>query len=264
MPVYIEAPAFRKAHGGLVSVATLRDNEAPHVAIDGAHYLTGACAGPANPYDADPCTEPVDRPAKEFDSIGLSQGDPFTIYKGVECQDMHDDNLAWAREALAAGEDYAIEAGFMQQRLAVASTTDIGGGATFSLINGIAMLEGYASTVYGGIATLHVSRSVTTRALANRAFQSDEQYRVTTRQGNLVANGGGYEINLGPTGVAPAAGQAWLYITGPVTLVRSAVTATTAPDYRHNTPQAIAERVITPLVECFIAAVRVTLEPNDG
>lgn len=264
MPVYIEAPAFRKAHGGLVSVAEVRDSESPHIAIDGAHYLTGACAGPANPYDATVCTVPAERPAKTFDSIGLSEGDPFTIYKGVECQDMSDDNLQWAREALAAGEDYAIERGFMEQRLAVVGTTDIGGGATFSLNNGIAMLEGYAATVYGGVATLHISRSVTTRALANWVLQSDEAYRVTTRQGNLVANGGGYEINLGPDGLAPAAGQAWLYITGPVTLVRSAVTATTAPDYTHNTQMAIAERVITPLVECFIAAVRVTLEPNDG
>lgn len=264
MPVYIEAPAFRKAHGGLVSVADIRDAESAHIAIDGAHYLSEECAGPARAYDATVCTPPETRPEKTFDELDVVTGEPFVIYKGVECQDMLDDNLQWARNALAGGEDYAIESGFMQQSLAVATTTDIGGGATFSLINGIAMLEGYAATVYGGVATLHISRSVTTRALANRALQSDEQYNVTTRQGNLVANGGGYEINLGPTGVAPAAGQAWLYVTGPVTLVRSTVTATTAPDYRNNTQQAIAERTITPLIQCFVAAVRVTLEANDG
>lgn len=263
MPVYIEAPAFRKAHGGLVAVADIRDSESPHVAIDGAHYLSEECAGPARAYDATVCTPPETRPGKVFDPINIVSGEPFTIYKGVECQDMADDNLQWARNALAGGEDYAIESGFMQQSLAVATTTDIGGGDTFSLINGIAMLEGYASTVYGGVAILHASRSVTTRALANRAFQSDSSFNVTTRQGNLVANGGGYEINLGPDGLAPAAGQAWLYITGPVTLIRSPITATTAADYTHNTQQAIAERVITPVIQCFVAAVRVTLEVSD-
>lgn len=198
---------------------------------------------------------------KLFQKISVVTGDPFTIYKGVECLYVGDDDTEWARRALAVGEGRAVEEGVLRQILTRASTVNLtpGSGAV-KIRRGVSLLEGYAAQVYGGVPTIHASRTVASLALTDRAFQSDDAFRVTTRQGAVVANGGGYEANLGPNQVVPAAGEAWLYITGTVTLVRSEVDAYRALDWKRNNQQALAERIYTPLVECFVAAVRVTLE----
>lgn len=196
--------------------------------------------------------------------IEIVSGTPFSIYKKTECQDLTDDDTTWARNALAHGESHAVEQAVMQSILAQ-PTTDLPAGSTaISLINGIAALEGYAADVYGGVPTIHMPRSVATRALAKDALLTSLDWSITTKQGALVANGGGYSMNLGPTGAPAPAGQAWLYATGQVTLLRGPVHTHRVLDHQTNDQIVLAERTYVPSVDCFVAAVLVTLEANDG
>jgi len=196
--------------------------------------------------------------------ISVVSGLPFSVYKTVECQDLVEDDSAWAREALALGEAHAVESAFMQAVLAQPTTALPNGTTAVSLINGIAILEGYAADVYGGLPTLHMPRSVATRAAAHDGITPGLDWTMTTLQGAPVANGGGYSLNLGPTGVPAPAGQAWLYATGAVTLVRGSVEVHRVLDHTNNNQVTLAERTYVPSVDCFAAAVLVTLEANDG
>lgn len=262
---YIAPPSVAPARGGLLAVADVVQGEAPQVGMFGAQYLSEAC-GVASIYAGQVCVSGAGaNPEKEFDSISLVEGSPFIVYKAVECSDLSDDLASWASNALTFGETIAIEQGFMGQVLATSDAVDLtpAGGAV-SLINGVAALEGYASTVYGGIPTLHVPRSVVTRGLAKSVFENRLDYTIETLQGSLVANGGGYEDNLGPDGDPADAGEAWLYVTGRVVLVQGPTVKVSTPDYRNNEMLALAERIWVPMAECFVAAIRVHLEVNDG
>lgn len=262
--VYVAAPTATPARGGLLAVANVVDGDAAQVGAFGAQYLSEVCGIPTR-YPDGWCVAPEDRTEKDFDEIDLVEGQPFTIYKGVQCKSLAESLDGWADERLSFGETVAIERAVMAEVLAQSGTTDLtpAGGAV-SLINGVAALEGYASTVYGGIPTLHVPRSVVTRGLARDVFDNRLDYTIETGQGSLVANGGGYEDNLGPTGVEAPAGEAWLYITGQVTLVKGPSVRLGVPDWVNNEAIGLAERTWVPLVECFVAAIRVHLEVNDG
>lgn len=201
---------------------------------------------------------------KVASQINVVQGTPFSVYKTVECQSLVDDDTAWAREALALGESHAVEAAFMQAVLAQPTTALPNGSTAVSLVNGIALLEGYAADVYGAVPTFHIPRSVATRAIAKDVLTVGLDFTVITPQGALVANGGGYSLNLGPTGEPAPAGQAWLYVTGQVVLTRGPVEAHRVLDHTNNNQVVLAERTYVPTVDCFAAAVLVTLEANDG
>lgn len=196
--------------------------------------------------------------------IDVVEGSPFAVYKMTECKDLHGDDTEWARRSLALGEAHAVESGFMQAVLAQPTTVTPNGSTPVSLVNGIAILEGYAADVYGGVPILHIPRSVATRALAADALTPGLDWVITTQQGALVANGGGYSLNLGPAGEPAPAGQAWLYVTGMVTLARGPVQAHRVLDVEDNNQVVLAERTYVPSVDCFAAAVLVTLEANDG
>jgi len=237
---------------------------------DGDHTLTLTAAGGAT-WTSGTFTWPIGAApnlltlgSKSADEIDVVSGLPFSVYKMVECKSLVDDDTVWARNSLVLGEGHAVEAGFMQSILAQPDTAMPNGTTAVSLINGIAILEGYAADVYGGVPTLHMPRSVATRALAVDVLVSGLDWTVNTKQGALVANGGGYSANLGPDGSSAPAGQAWLYVTGQVVLTRGSIVTSRALDYQNNNQVALAERTYVPTVDCFKAAVLVTLEANDG
>jgi hypothetical protein len=92
------------------------------------------------------------------------------------------------------------------------------------------------------------------------------QQRLETKQGALVSSGGGYGPGWAPepdTDVAltaPAADEAWLYVTGQVVVRRAAsatVTRVSQPTLT-NEFVALAERPYAAGWECGAAAIRVT------
>lgn len=210
--------------------------------------------------DALPVAAPIVEAAanKVPGQITVVEGEIFNVYRMVECLDLVDDDTGWARNAFALGEAHGIEEGFMRTVLARTDTTVVDG-TGLSLIDAIALAEEYAGNVYGGIATIHVTRGVTTRALSEQIFENSLDWTITTRQGNWVANGSGYSANLGPTGVEPGANESWLYVTGYVEIHRGPLNVIRDLDWENNNQLVLAERPYAVTVDCFKAAILIDL-----
>lgn len=194
---------------------------------------------------------------KAFEGRSLIEGDPFTVYKGVECDLLTTrDDEARAERGLRLGESRAVEAAVWETLLATSDAVDLtpGGGAV-TVNGGIGMLEEYAGQYYGAVATIHAPRSLI--PLMKDLEQVDGH--LETIQGTKIANGFGYTANTGPEGTVAAAGEAWLYISGEVVLSQGPIATHAAPLVQNNRAMVLAERVYAPSVECFIAAVRVSL-----
>ena len=182
---------------------------------------------------------------------------PFTVYKSLEC-DLFSAAATEARTSrgLVLGEARAVETMVWAEMLAQTSSVDLtpGGGAV-TIKAALGVLEGYAGENYGAVPTLHIPRSVV-------PLLTDLQWldgALVTVQGSKIANGGGYTSNVGPDGNVAAAGEAWLYVSGEVTLTRTSISTYSAPLMVVNRARALSERVYAASVECFVAAVRVNL-----
>lgn len=263
-PVYIEAPAVAPARGGLYAVANVLEGD-PHIGASGFHYLTQNC-GVASSIDDPACITAEDRATKTFgETVVVESTDPFAVYKGVECVDLHDDDSGWAQRGLELTEHIAVETQVMSDLLAGATDITPTPGTAVPVRLGVALLEGVAAANYGGIPVLHMARSTATIGFSERVLEHNDSFMVSTMQGALVANGGGYEGNLSPAGVAAAEGEAWIYVTGAVTVVRSAViTNRVIPGMDDsgaplNLQRALAERLIAVSAECIKYAVLVEL-----
>lgn len=256
-PVYIEAPNVQSAPGGLYAVARVIEGDS-HVGVSGAQYLSMNCGIP-NLLDDPACVSQEERAQKTFDSIDVVSSEPFGIYKGTECHDLGDDDSVWARQGLLLGETVAVERGAMAVTFADAVDLTPTPGTAVPIVEGMAILEGYAASNYGGPATIHMARSTAVVAFAEDLLTADLNYTVHTKQGTPVANGGGYEDNLGPDGAPAAEGEAWMYVTGPVTVVRTPVVSNRVLGASEglNVQNALAERMVTVVVECILAAVLV-------
>lgn len=260
-PVYIEAPAVAPAAGGLYAVATVRDNVDVHVGASGATYLSENC-GVASTLVDPACVTAEQRAEKTFGEIEVISGDPFAVYKGVECVSMVDDDSDWARHGLELTEHIAVEQQVMSDVLQGATDLTPTVGTPVSVALGIAILEGAAAFAYGGTPVLHMARSTATIGLAQEALTHSLDFTITTKQGALVANGGGYELNLGPDGETATAPQAWIYATGAVTVARTPVLVNRVLGASEglNLQRALAERFIAVTAECINFAVLVDLE----
>lgn len=261
-PVYIEAPQVAPAPGGLYAVARVLDNADPHIGASGATYLSENC-GVASGIEDPACITQEDRAEKTFDQIDVISGDPFAVYKGVQCNYLGDDDTEWARRGLELSEHIAVEQGVMAGVLQGATDITPTPGTPVSVRVGIAMLEGYAAANYGPLPTLHMTRTAASLGLASESLHYIEGHTILTKQGAFVANGGGYEINLSPAGVEADPGETWMYVTGAVTVVRTPVVVnrvipgTGANGGHLNNQYALAERMVAVTVECIKAAILV-------
>jgi hypothetical protein len=241
---------------GLLSVAHVVDDASPHWRA-GVDTVSDACITAAEA--PDPCDPAVQKDITN--AIAISSLVPFAIYALNACKTVGSIDEARGRteRSFARAEGPAVESGFMRSVLADSGqVTDLSPGNTFSAADGIAMLEGYAARTYGGVATLHVPRSITSKVAQPLAWQRAGDH-IETFQGNLVASGGGYEDNLGPDGTEAPAGSAWVYITGVVTLYRSpADVIGPLVDTTNNDFMVLIERVYGPIIDCMGAAVLVS------
>lgn len=258
-PVYIEAPSVQAAPGGLYAVARVVDSDR-HVGASGVQYLAETC-GVASVLDDPACTPAGDRPEKTFDEIEVISGGPFAVYKGTECVDMVDDDTEWARRGLELTEHIAVESQVMADLLQGATDVTPTPGTAVSVRQGVALLEGVAAANYGGVPVLHMARSTATIGFSEDVLEHDLNFTVMTRQGALVANGGGYESNIGPDGTPASTGEAWIYVTGAVTVARTPVVTNRVLGASEglNLQRALAERFISVTAECIKYAVLVEL-----
>lgn len=263
-PVYIEAPAVTPAKGGLYAVADVREGDV-HIGASGFQYLSENC-GVASSIDDPACITAEGRVEKTFGETNVvASTGPFAVYKGVECIDMHDDDSAWARRGLELTEHIAVEEMVMRELLFGADDVTPTPGTAISVRDGIALLEGVGGYTYGGRLTFHMDRSAATIGFSEHVLEHDSDFTVFTQQGSLVANGAGYEFNVGPDGTPAATGEAWIYVTGAVTVVRGpiitnrVIPGVDATGAHVNNQLALAERMVAVSAECIKYAVLVEL-----
>lgn len=263
-PVYIEAPAVAPARGGLYAVADVRDGDV-HIGASGFQYLSENC-GVASAIDDPTCVTAEDRVEKTFGETSLVESTaPFAVYKGVECLDLQDDDSQWARRGLELTEHIAVEQQVMTDLLFGADDLTPVPGTPISVRDGIALLEGAGGYTYGGRLVFHMDRSATTIGFSEHVLEHDSDFTIFTQQGSLVANGAGYEFNVGPDGVPAGDGEAWIYVTGAVTVIRGpiivnrVIPGVDASGAHTNLQMALAERMIAVSAECIKYAVLVEM-----
>jgi len=201
--------------------------------------------------------------SKEFDGFESIEGEGFYVYKGVQCKYLGGDWGAQASAALEAGESRAVEEGFLRSSLAISSTSDLTPtpGTAVSWLQAVSILEKYLGENYSGRGIIHAPRSAVVFGIKQGALNSrGDTFTVTTEQGVPVANGAGYEANLGPDGSAADDGETWVYLTGSVILGRGQVNVHEQPDVENNNLVGLAERGWLPLVDCFTVAILVENE----
>jgi hypothetical protein len=208
---------------------------------------------------------------KDFDQeAGWNDGFLFGAYGGVSCRSVGLDRDEMERkvsEVFQRGESTAVERAFMQTRFVVSNPagswpapTDLtpAGGPVKPEV-GLAILEGYAGSVYVGAPTIHIPRSIGSILISRQTAEMDGNV-MRTHMGSKIAAGAGYDYpNTGPTGAEAAAGEKWLYATGEVVIRRGNAIVRQAMSHTDNEVYVLAERAYVGAADCFAAAVRVTL-----
>lgn len=213
---------------------------------------------------------------KTFNELGGYQdGLRFVVYGGIKCRSVGFDEaeaVSEVRRVFEAKESVGVARELAAQRFIAsasnwAAPTDVtpAAGAVSPKV-GLALLEQAAGATYAGTPTIHVPRSV--GALLWESVPLNERGGIYySPQGSKIASDAGYGIaNKSPAGVAAPAGEAWLYATGEVSIVRGELQG---PHFAlsqgqsgidDNEVRVLVERPYVAWVDCFAAAVRVKVE----
>jgi hypothetical protein len=204
--------------------------------------------------------------SKTFESPTWQDGFRFGVYGGIKCKGPGFDMVeaeGKVRAAFEASESVGVERALMTTRFVDGAAwdpaTDLtpAGGAVSASI-GLALLEGDAAGKYAGTPIIHAPRAVASLLSTIGAGLDREGNRLVSKLGTPIAAGGGYACpNAGPTGAAPAAGEAWMYASGQVTVARGELLVKSDIDRVENDVYVLAERAYVAAVDCYTAAVRV-------
>lgn len=287
----VNPPAFTPSPYGLLSVAQ-------QVTADGPHWQNGvtwqaSCPSPLSRSTYDECIavtgsgEAPPEPAAKTDNVDLAYrgATPFTVYAKFDCSlSGMEDALKIATNTLAQGESWHVErsfwTGLADGRVVVfphlaadaevidaqsielqSSASIVVTGAAIDVATGLGLLEAALADCYNGVGVIHVPVKLlpTLQAWGLVVAQNG---KLRTLNGNLVAAGGGYP-GTSPSGVAPAAGEAWMYATGAVFMYRGDVQIpsdkVSSINRANNTREMIAERTYVLGWDCCHHAVLVDL-----
>lgn len=209
---------------------------------------------------------------KTFDQGSVWQdGFRFAAYGGVVCKAIGLDQAEMERQVervFQAGESTAVERALMETRFRADTDPANRWGAPVDLTpaggavkpeEGVAILEGYAASEYVGAPTLHLPVSITS-IIASKSMVEKDGRVLRTKLGSKIAAGAGYDYpNYGPAGTEAAAGEEWLYATGEVVVTRGPAIVRQVMAHDTNEVFVLAERGYIAAVDCFTAAVRVTV-----
>jgi hypothetical protein len=249
--VRIEAPPVVAARGGLLAAANVHPEWDTHMGF-GIEYQSFLCGtGSATPA---PCGVVVpgivyDALPKDTSGSRVSEGYPFAIYSGIQCDLIGGPYGTQAQAKLAGSEDYLVSKAFYEIAMlgsgygvpvetanALPSTAVPG-----DLAEIIGELEEYAALNYAGTPVLHMNRRVAAVAYAGRSLVIDGlSGALSTAQGTPVANAAGYPDNV-------------IFITGQVNLWRGPVATYDVPAVMTNQAVSLAERLYVASTECLLA-----------
>jgi hypothetical protein len=264
-------PALTATGYGLLSVATVTDSTDRH-AQGGSQWQTTGC-GVATPFAID-CA-----PSESLPSLtgtgGLPwvTGYPFGVVAGVSCKPVGMDVADLADEArtiLRLSEQHAIERAFWKGGVwpAGVASPHLASPAAQVLTTGpvspkaaLGMLEQAIGDMTGGIGVIHAPRLAVGQLGGDMGLRQ-QGGRLLTLLDTPVAMGIGYD-GTGPDGTRTA-GQAWVYATGPVQVVRGqAFDLPADPRYavnrETNETTVQAARIVSVAHACGIVAAQVNL-----
>lgn len=195
--------------------------------------------------------------AKTFDIQTVLTGTPFGTYRGVEGAMLveRDNAQDQARDAYDAGESYGVERGLqtgLLSPMAVDLTPTPGTPVTNTRV-ALGLLEQYAADNYSGLPIISGNRLAVGLI---PELQVSGDYELHTIHGTPVASAAGYATD-GPGTAVSTNGNAWLYISGKITIWRGPGGPYEAYDLKGNRVYALMERTYVPTVECFAAAILV-------
>lgn len=294
MPVprqVVDPPAFTPLPNGLLSVVQTPMTADPHWQ-NGVAWRSRCPATGMGSSTYDECLVVTGSggspppPAAKVDNVNttIRAATPFTPYVKFDCSAVGNlDAMAQAQQALAQSESWQIERSFWtgvaggrpvvwpHLSSAVAAVDESGyllqspvvtGGGPFKPARAMGTLEGLLADCYNGQGVIHVPMSVfpVLGGAMNSGF-AQRGAQIITSNGNVVAVGAGYP-GTGPDGVAPPAGQAWIYGTGAVFMYRGTVRAippAQSMNRAENTIEMIAERTYVFGWDCCHVGVLVDL-----
>jgi len=243
----IDAPARESVVGGLLSVARVVD--APKEALYlGVKRIVGD--------DTPPVPIPAVGEDKDFaiyeDAV---EADPFTLYKGIEYAMLLGEKPDVAA-LFEAGESYGVEKALQADVLndLAVDLTPTPGTPVTNIKYAFGLLEQYAADHYTGRPLLHGNKVAV--SLASEFLADAGSFRLHSKLGTPIAVGGGYGPE-GPDSVTAGAGEAWLYVTGGVTILRGPLDVYPATNLKGNRAVVLAERTYVPVVDSFVAAILV-------
>lgn len=217
---------------------TPEDPNLPDHAYGGGLVYDPVGCGEAHNYEIN-CDTPV---AKDFDeNTPEVEVLPWNVYASLICG-TYGYTPAYLEEKtglrLFANEQFAVENAFWTGSAGntpfltdPVGATDVGGGGSFANItDAVAALEAFSAANYGYHATLHANTAVQAYAADANLLHSADYFgavwgapasdpTLRTAIGTKWVFGGGYP-GTGPAGVAPGAGQTYIWITGNVQVWR--------------------------------------------
>lgn len=261
-------PGTPLPHGILGGCVDIIDVPDVHELL-GTEWMSLSCA---DAHDWEWCPDGEESPGgpveKEFARPKVCSAPPITIYAGATCNPIgwrYEEALRQVRESLRMGEQRALEEWFMREQLCPMAVDLTPTAGALNIAQGVAALEGWLAATYGGRGVLHVPAGAAALLGCCNIIRTDEG-TPQTLMGNCVVMGSGYSVNVGPPDctLAPA-GEAWLYITGPIRVRREAPFVVPGSDTESvrittNDRFVLAERsFVVEVACCEAAAVRVTL-----
>lgn len=260
----VEAVPGKALPHGLLQAANLVPIEDVHVEM-GVDWQPLACAvasttGWCPPDPGDPERE------KSFNRVADQSVEPVTVFAGVECAVpgwTFDEAVERARSILNVGEQAALEQWVWENVLAGAATDVSAEVGDTSVTGRLAELEKALAGVYSGTGVVHVP-VVLASFMQTMGLVVREGQKLRTVTGHAISIGAGYPATA-PNGDDPPAGEAWMYISGPVTVRQGE--ARVAPDgdaaainTSTNDRFVLAERTNVVQVECDVFAALVDKE----
>lgn len=201
----------------------------------------------------------------------------FAVHGGVQCKAVgldKADQFSEIKRAFGLSEGKGVERALLANRFvarvapaktgltlrdqgAWAAPLNLTAGAGVDLKSALALLEGYAASIYAGVPTIHMPRAAVSLLSGDRVVWRDG--KAYTQSGAKVAVGGGYDD------VAMLTSGLWtLYATGEVYVERAEEVevqeyvvpgdgALAAGGLADNTVVSLVERQYRVAVDCFVA-----------
>lgn len=264
--------------------ATPEDPNLPDHAYGGGLVYDPVGCGEAHNYEIN-CDPPVE---KDFDDNSPEvEVLPWNVYASLQCgvfgyrpEYLEEKNnlRLFSNEQHAVEEAFWTGSGGNTPRIDdPAGATDVGAGGTFTtIVDAVAALEAFAYDNYGYHAVLHANSAVhayaadanlvhSTYAYGSAWGTSQSDPTLRTSLGTKWVFGGGYP-GTGPDGLAPGAGETYIWITGNIQVWRQPTfTPSLWQTFDRNLNQwmVLSERGYLATYDCFHAYALVDI-PNPA